>query len=734
VISSFLAIAAVTLFALISAERLVQLVEASQRSQAFQLELSSFESDLKGIESGTRGYVITGDEAYLRPSRVGAAQLDKRLTKLRGLNNKRADRDALFKRLSLLSRARLTEARQIEEARRAGRIASKADFDRGKAIMDKIRGAVSNIKLDEERRFNRVRNAVNKQQRSASFSLLAGVLFSLAFLAASFIIQLREVKRRRAAEADLKSLSSDLERRVEERTDQVLQSESLFRAVFEGMPDMVYLQDTSVEGDPRFAMVNKATEAFLGKPRSEIVGATVSDVFQTDEAKKFLIEDREALASHHSGTLFERTVDTPNGVRIVESRKFPILFGANGHRFLLGLARDVTEQRAVEDQLRQMQRIDAVGQLTGGIAHDFNNLLSIIIGNAELLREQIADGTDAAAMGDDVLEAAARGADLVRRLLAFARQQQLTPQRVDLDERLPNIVTLLRRVIREDIDIKVTTDENLWPALIDPSQVDDALVNLAINARDAMPDGGVITIETANVVLDDEYSSRNTEVTPGKYVMLAVSDTGTGMNSETLFRAFEPFFTTKEVGLGTGLGLSQVYGWAKQSGGHVKIYSELGHGTTVRLYLPRAPDTSAGTEPIPTSRDIELPKGHEKILVVEDNTKVRSVVTRRLHGLGYQTIEASTGEAALDLVRNGLDFDLMFTDVIMPGGMTGHELASEVLKLRPRAKILFTSGYTQLAVNRTEKGTDAHRTISKPHRKEDLARAIRDVLDRSDGS
>ena len=286
---------------------------------------------------------------------------------------------------------------------------------------------------------------------------------------------------------------------------------------------------------------------------------------------------------------------------------------------------------------------------------------------------------------------------------------------------------MLRRKLGENVTVDVKTEPRLWKAMVDPTQVDDALLNLAINARDAMPEGGRVCIETANVHLDEDYAAHHAEVTPGDYVALAVSDSGTGMAPEVIARAFEPFFTTKETGRGTGLGLSQIYGWVTQSGGHIKIYSELGHGTTVKLYLPRS-KAAAEEEPSEHHAPPALSNGHETILVVEDNRNVRRTVVRQLHDLGFVTIEAEDGVEALALVASGAEFDLLLTDIVMPGGMTGYELAEEVRKLRPGQKVLFTSGYTELAVTTGDPARSGP-LLSKPYRKQELGRAVRAVLD-----
>lgn len=392
------------------------------------------------------------------------------------------------------------------------------------------------------------------------------------------------------------------------------------------------------------------------------------------------------------------------------------------------IVRDVTERNELARHMQQTQRMDAIGQLTGGIAHDFNNLLAVIMGNAELLRELLADDTEEAELADEVLGAAGRGADLVRRLLAFARKQVLEPKAINLNDRLSDILALLRRTLGGNVRIQTNTAPQLWTALVDPAQVDDAILNLAINARDAMPSGGTITIETANVHLGESDAAGPAGLSPGDYVMLAVCDTGVGMPPEVAARALEPFFTTKEPGRGTGLGLSQVYGLVGQSGGHLKIDTAPGQGTAVRIYLPRvtvcdveSDETQSGTARLPT--------GSETILVVDDNPDVRTVVIRQLSELGYQTIEAENANRALELLDTGTAVDLLFTDIVMPGGMTGFDLADAVQTRHPGLRMLFTSGYTDTASQEDQRAINHGQMLSKPYRKQDLARAIRSALE-----
>jgi PAS domain S-box-containing protein len=539
-----------------------------------------------------------------------------------------------------------------------------------------------------------------------------------------FAIRGREVERRRQLEEQLRALNLDLEDRVQERTAEVKRARDLLDNVVENLPDMVVLKEPDGDGF-RYILINAAGEQLLGRERGDILGKTERDLFPPEEAALIVEANQAVIASGRARTFTERRLTAAAGGRTVETRMVPIGAGNGGSAMILAIIRDVSDAKAREEQLRQLQRMDAIGRLTGGVAHDFNNLLAIILGNSELLRGHLAEGGEDAYMIDDVSGAAGRGAELVKRLLAFARMQHLEPESVDLNARLASITGLLQRSLGENVQVRIKPARKLWPAVVDATQVDDALVNLAINARDAMPTGGTLAIETENVALDEDYAAQHVEVTPGDYVMLAVSDTGTGMPPDVIARVFEPFFTTKPTGSGTGLGLSQVYGFIKQSGGHVKIYSELGHGTTIKLYLPRADAASVEKE---APAEAAPPSGDETILVVEDNPNVRKTVLRQLGDLGYGTIEAEDGAAALRLAREGASFDLLLTDVIMPGGITGYELAHRLRAERPDLKVLFTSGYTELAAP-VDEAARSGMLLSKPYRKQDLGRAVRAALD-----
>ena len=395
---------------------------------------------------------------------------------------------------------------------------------------------------------------------------------------------------------------------------------------------------------------------------------------------------------------------------------------------VIAAVRNVSASKSMEKQLRQAQKMEAIGNLTGGLAHDFNNLLGIIIGNLDLLRGQPGNGISKDPILDqlssEALDAALRGADLTRRLLAFARRQTLQPQRTDLNELIEGISKLLRRTLGTDIEIKLNLEPQVWAANVDPSQLGASLINIVNNARDAMPKGDSLTIATSNRHLDEDYVAAHTDLAPGDYTLIEISDTGTGIPPEMLNHIFDPFFTTKEQGKGTGLGLSMVFGFTKQSAGHINVYSEVGHGTTFRLYLPRDKTAAEVIEVLQTT----MHKGHETVLAVEDNESLRRVVVRQLNELGYRVLEAPDGAVALKILERE-PVDLLFTDIMMPGGISGYELAKSALARWPSLKVLLTSGFPETKLNGNGNASVKMHLLTKPYRKDDLASALRKTLD-----
>jgi signal transduction histidine kinase len=388
------------------------------------------------------------------------------------------------------------------------------------------------------------------------------------------------------------------------------------------------------------------------------------------------------------------------------------------------LKAEIAERKQIEAQLIQAQKMEAIGNLTGGMAHDFNNLLGVIVGNLDVLHGLIKDNAAADELAGEALDAALRGAELTSRLLAFARRQPLRPARLDVNDLIDGVRRLLTRTLGEDIEIVQRLAPGVWPIVADPAQLEAALTNLATNARDAMPKGGRLAFTTANRALDADYAARHPEVVPGDYAMIEVSDTGAGIAPDVLTRIFEPFFTTKEQGRGTGLGLSMTFGFMKQSGGHINVYSEVGVGTTFRLYLPRD-ETGVEREQRPVLG--EIPLGHgEVVLAVEDDAALRRIVARQARELGYSVLEAENAVTALALMERER-VDLLFTDLVMPGEFSGLELARAAAERWPHIRVVLTSGFSEPKIN-AQLAAAAARLLTKPYRKEDLARALHTAI------
>jgi len=412
--------------------------------------------------------------------------------------------------------------------------------------------------------------------------------------------------------------------------------------------------------------------------------------------------------------------------KILERCSSPVRDKAGNHYGRIWTLRDITERRQLEEQFRQAQKMEAIGQLTGGIAHDFNNLLTVILGCSEVIGEEAKENPRFSKMARMILDAAQKGAELTHRMLAFARRQALQPRPVDVNRLLVEMQSFLRRTLSADIELNVILGGVDCEALVDPTQLESAILNLCVNARDAMPGGGRLTIETDNTVLDADYGAENPDVTPGQYLLVAVSDTGCGISPENLNRVFDPFFTTKEVGKGTGLGLSMVYGFMKQTQGHIKIYTELGQGTSVKLYLPRTEGKKEQSSQIPSSfADL---RGSEVVLLVEDDAPLREFARSELVNLGYRVLEAENGKNALKIIAERADIDLLFTDIIMPGGMNGRELGLEALRLNPKLKVLYTSGYAENAILHDGLFDNDVQFLGKPYTRRDLAMRIRGIL------
>jgi len=545
---------------------------------------------------------------------------------------------------------------------------------------------------------------------------------------------------------------------LREQTDEAVRwAESQISAILTIAADAIIFVDDS----QHITVFNDGAEAIFGYSKSEMVGQPLERLipvrFRTPHRKhvsefasaamraRKMGERQEIFALRKDGTEF------PAEASIAKAQ-------VGGRRVFMAVLRDVTDRKRVEDLLSrsnaelearvqartleleaeirrreeaqaalvQAQRMEAFGQLTGGIAHDFNNLLTIVMGNLELLDGHLGDAASRAFL-KRAADAAQMGAALTSRLLTFARRRRLSPRVLNLNKVMLNIIELLKRSLGEPITLTTMLAGDLWPTRADESEVENAIVNLAINARDAMPRGGTLIIETRNVSLAGASSEADPGLARGDFVRIAVSDTGVGMSAEILKKAFEPFFTTKEPGRGTGLGLSTLYGFAQQSGGQVSISSEPDRGTTVYLYLPRSDEEVAsrrGEEPA----QIPLAQNSEIVLVVEDNPEVRELTLQRVEGLGYVALEAENATAAIRILESGEAVDLIFSDIVMAGGMSGYELASWVRAHAPKVKALLTTGYAAEEAKHNEGGAEAFRVLRKPYTRAELALALRDIL------
>jgi PAS domain S-box-containing protein len=513
--------------------------------------------------------------------------------------------------------------------------------------------------------------------------------------------------------------------------------ERVGKALREGAARLKAVVETAVDGvilidaRGRVLMFNPACEKLFKFQADEIIGQNVKMLmpapyraehdgylqnFNQTRVRKIIGIGREVTGQRKDGSTFPMDLSVGEAIQ-------------DGESIFVGIIHDLTGRKKTEEQLVQAQKMETVGQLSGGIAHDFNNLLTVIVGNSEFLGDQLEDRPDLRQLADDIGRAGERGAELTQRLLAFSRRQMLSPVEIDCNELLESIHKLLRRTMREDIEIKLDFDSDIPRAFADPAQLESAILNLALNAQDAMAAGGRLTIATAGASLDDDYQALHPEVRLGDYVLIAVTDTGEGMRKEVLDRVFEPFFTTKQVGKGSGLGLSMVYGFVKQSNGHVSIYSEVGLGTTVRMYLPvrsnRTPSRAARER---TDASRTTAGGAGTVLVVEDDPFVRSHAVRSLQSLGYAVIAAVDGNEALQKLGTDVRIDVLFSDIVMPGSVNGWELADLAQRARPGLPVLLTSGYALETLIRHGRANAESLVLTKPYRKQDLAARLRQAL------
>ena len=522
----------------------------------------------------------------------------------------------------------------------------------------------------------------------------------------------------------LARLEEDVVRRRASETA-LRESEARFRALIENAPAGVFLQDL----DGRYLIVNEEFAQIHSTTPQEMIGRTL---------EHFVVPEFAARANGYMRLMLktgqrhvhETSVPGPDGTtRHLLATRFPIP-GDEEESFIGfgGILTDISEYKALQNQLAQAQKTETIGQLTWGIAHDFNNLLTVILGNSESLVESLGTDSPLVLLAERNVVAAQRAAELTEQLLAYARQQQLEMKTFDANALIVGLQNLLRRTLEESIRLDTDLASDLWPVAADPTRLETALLNLVLNARDAMPNGGRVLIRSSNAALDEAYTRYRDGLRVGDYVKIAVEDTGCGMSPEVAAKVFDPFFTTKEVGKGTGLGLSMVYGFANQSGGHVNIYSEPGHGTVVTLYLPRSSAGEVGSDG-PEKGTVEMTTGAgETVLVVEDHDLVREHISGQLERLGYLVVAAANGQAALEIIEGETPVDLVFTDLVMPGGLDGVELAAMIRRQRPDLPVLLTSGYDQGRLSKGDVEANNTKLLQKPYTAATLARSIRDAL------
>ncbi len=653
-------------------------------------------NDAADAETGQRGYLLTRKQSYLQPYRDARARLDHDLGTFQTLTEDNPVQQVRARQLRALldNRFKVLDA-GLAVGGQGSALAPPALLpllDQGKMMMDATRTAIA-LGLAEERRLLGERiEARRTVERNEILSAVLIALLALIVLLVAGAMLVRNNMRLALSEA------------IRARQARILQ------ATLDNIRDGVVVFDET----DKVAAFNQIFYRLMDFPTTlAAMGAALKEFRAVDETlARDALDDVPETAE--SGKQDYARLERGDRVLDVYKADMP------GDGFLIAAA-DVTDRVRAEMGIRQSQKMETVGHLTGGVAHDFNNLLQIISANLDLAVSDAKTDHKTAERLQAAIAAVERGSRLTAQLLAFARRQALESRTIHPGRLVQDMTDLLRRTLGERVEVECIVAGGLWNTLIDVNQLQNAILNLAINARDAMEDGGKLTIEVANAFLDDEYAAQHAEVNAGQYVMIAVSDTGTGMSPQTLNRAFDPFFTTKPEGKGTGLGLSQVYGFVKQSGGHVKIYSETGHGTVVKLYLPRSKRPEEADAP---SLAAPVEGGSEAILVVEDDDGVRAAVTDMLTELGYAVTSANGGLQALELLSKNPRVDLLFTDVVMPGPVGSRELARRAKEMVPSLKVLFTSGYTQNAIVHNGQLDDDVVLLSKPYRKDDLARKL----------
>ncbi|HUZ12422.1 MAG TPA: CHASE3 domain-containing protein [Caulobacteraceae bacterium] len=674
-------------------------------------------ASMQAAESGERGYVITRDPAYLDPYLRAVGAMGPEEARLGELVVDNAGQVARAQALARSVNERMMLVGRIVAAGRAGDFAgarAQVASGRGRTGMHDIRSLVRRIRQVEDGLLAERTVQADQQESLTLDAGLALSLVALAGLIAGVWLLARANRRLEAAMHEARASNA-----AREATD------ALTRALFDNVTD--YLFVINIEDDERYILadLNPAFARAMGVKAEQVRGRAIDALLPGQASQGLIAHYRRVRAAGTAVTTRDEIPGLPDGPRTWESILAPVKNPRGATDRIIGAVRDITERLRADERLRDSQRMEAIGQLTGGVAHDFNNLLQVIRGNLELLESAVAGDDRAAQRLKSAIHGADRAAQLTRQLLAFARRTPLAPQVVNLSRLVGEMADLLRRTLGEAIEVETVVGGGLWNTIADPAQVESALLNLALNARYAMPEGGRLTVEITNASLDESYARAASEVTAGQYVMLAVSDTGQGMDEATKARVFEPFFTTKPDGKGTGLGLSMVYGFVKQSNGHIQIYSEPGHGTTVKIYLPRSREATSRPPPPPDEAALGASR---TVLVVEDEPEVRAATVAMLGDLGYRCLEAADAQSALAIIEAGAEVDLVFTDVVLPGPLRTRDFAQRLAEARPDLPVLFTSGYTDNAIVHHGRLDEGVNLISKPYARAELARRLAQLL------
>ena len=655
-------------------------------------------ADLVEAETSRRGYMMNPQDIYLDSYQRNSDEARAGIGSLEQLIADNPEQRGQMRVVRDLAERRLAEmAEGLRRATEQGLDAGIGHLNESetRAVITQSREAILRLVATETRLLDERKAAAERAAERTQIWTIAIFVVATAGILTTLLLLTRSNRQLNQTQGLLRAQAATLQRTLDTCSEGI----------------------ASFDCDGRIVTYNKNFFSLLDYPETLGGQRAMFEEFTKYDAERHA-ELLAKVAVNVDSNAKQRTI---HGGRHLELYRNPMPDGG-----FLVVCEDLTAHHHANAILRQSQKMDSIGHLTGGIAHDFNNLLQVISSNLTLLQRDIASSPKANQRYNHATMAVERGAKLTRQLLAFARRQPLEPHAINLSRIIGDTTELLRHTIGEEIEIETVVAGGLWNTLVDPTQVENVIVNLAINARDAMPSGGKLTIELANAYLDETYAAKHVEVSAGQYVMLAVSDTGTGMSAEVAERAFEPFFTTKGAQRGTGLGLSQVYGFVKQSGGHIKLYTEQGHGTTFKIYLPRTrqPDEFADSVTL-----TPISGGSETILVVEDDETVRAAACDMLAEMGYNILQADNPDSALAVLRAGATIDLLFTDVVMPGNMTTRDMARAAKEIHPRLQVLFTSGYTSNSIVHDGRLDEGVSLLSKPYTKDELARKIRSVLE-----